>query len=91
MYEYDFGDSWQHTITLEKTVSSDTLEVTYLDGRGERPSEDVGGSWGYMELWQTKQIPNMRLWAASQAERKRSYVFAVMALGCPKGASCRSG
>lgn len=49
MYEYDFGDSWQHTTTLEKTVNSDTLEVTYLDGRGERPSEDVGGSWGYME------------------------------------------
>ncbi len=49
MYEYGFGDSWQHTTTLEKTVNSDTLEVTYLDGRGERPSEDVGGSWGYME------------------------------------------
>jgi len=78
MYEYDFGDSWQHKITLEQIVSSDALEATYLDGRGERPPEDVGGAWGYIEYMRIMadetdpEHEDMRLWAASQAERNRT-------------------
>jgi hypothetical protein len=41
---YDFGDSWQHEITLEKAVEPDPA-VTYpvcVDGRGDAPVEDCG-------------------------------------------------
>jgi len=77
-YEYDFGDSWQHTITLEKTTRSNVFRATYLDGKGERPPEDVGGAGGYMEYVQIMaddtdpEHENMKLWAESQAERKWS-------------------
>lgn len=77
-YTYDFGDSWNHTITLEKTVRSNAFEVTYLDGRGERPPEDVGGIGGYMEYIRVMaddtdpEYENMKAWAESQGERKQS-------------------
>jgi hypothetical protein len=41
-YVYDFGDSWQHEITLEKTVALDPA-ASYpvcVDGRGDAPVED---------------------------------------------------
>jgi len=77
-YEYDFGDSWQHKITLERIERSNVLKAIYLDGRGERPPEDVGGEWGYEEYLRIMaddadpEHENMKMWAKSQAERKRS-------------------
>ena len=44
-YQYDFGDYWMHTITLEKKVQAHSLEVEFLEGNGERPPEDVGGEF----------------------------------------------
>ncbi|NEX19716.1 plasmid pRiA4b ORF-3 family protein [Thiorhodococcus mannitoliphagus] len=48
-YEYDFGDSWQHKITLEKAmfVEPETKLPQCLKGKGACPPEDVGGLWGY--------------------------------------------
>lgn len=55
-YEYDFGDSWYHTIKLEKRLvpvpGKKYPEVTA--GTGAGPLEDSGGFWGYndlVELW----------------------------------------
>ena len=44
-YTYDFGDSWKHTILIEKTLPAETY-VSYprcLDGKGACPLEDIGG------------------------------------------------
>ena len=43
-YVYDFGDSWQHEITLEKAVESDpaTAHPVCVDGRGDASVEDCG-------------------------------------------------
>ena len=77
-YEYDFGDSWRHSIVLEKTVRSNAFEATYLGGRGERPPEDVGGAGGYAEyvrIMADRSDPeheSMKAWAAEQAERERT-------------------
>jgi hypothetical protein len=43
-YVYDFGDSWQHEITLEKTLEPDPAS-TYpvcVNGRGDSPVENCG-------------------------------------------------
>jgi hypothetical protein len=51
-YEYDFGDSWQHEIVLEKTLESEP-KVAYpqcVDGERACPPEDVGGIWGYADF-----------------------------------------
>jgi hypothetical protein len=48
-YEYDFGDSWEHRIILEKVLEpSPELKVPIcLDGKNACPPEDCGGVWGY--------------------------------------------
>ena len=45
VYEYDFGDSWEHKITLEKVLPFDPAETLprCIKGKGACPPEDVGG------------------------------------------------
>ncbi|MCJ2113269.1 plasmid pRiA4b ORF-3 family protein [Methylobacterium sp. E-025] len=48
-YTYDFGDNWQHTVTVEEVGPAD-LDVAYprfLDGARRAPPEDVGGTMGF--------------------------------------------
>ncbi len=52
-YEYDFGDSWEHEITVEKILPPDAAAATVafcLDGARACPPEDCGGVWGYANL-----------------------------------------
>ena len=48
-YEYDFGDSWEHEVLLERIVSRTPGEryPMVVAGRGACPPEDVGGLSGY--------------------------------------------
>lgn len=51
-YTYDFGDSWHHTLTLEKVepwIEGDPVAVC-VAGRRACPPEDVGGIPGYAEI-----------------------------------------
>jgi len=52
LYEYDFGDSWEHTILLEKILQSDPSEQlpVCLAGKNNGPPEDCGGVWGYANM-----------------------------------------
>lgn len=56
-YIYDFGDSWNHTITLEKILPTTTLYPAIIKGQGMCPPEDCGGPWGYMGLKQILTDP----------------------------------
>ncbi len=63
IYDYDFGDSWQHQITVEKTepIVSEEKYPTCIKGKGNCPPEDCGGIWGYYELLEAiknKKHPN---------------------------------
>ena len=59
IYEYDFGDSWEHKILLEKILPFDTKTVLPVCIKGKRacPPEDCGGIWGYEELLETISDP----------------------------------
>ena len=51
-YIYDFGDSWEHTILLEKILPRDR-GINYpkcVKGKRACPPEDCGGTWGYEEF-----------------------------------------
>ena len=51
-YVYDFGDNWEHVVTLEGILLADPA-VTYprcLDGARRCPPEDCGGTWGYADF-----------------------------------------
>jgi len=55
IYEYDFGDGWEHTVSLEKIVEPDAAAHYPFCTAGARacPPEDCGGIWGYEELLET--------------------------------------
>ena len=50
-YEYDFGDFWNHVVTVEKTlpVPPDFTHALCLGGSLACPLEDSGGIYGYYE------------------------------------------
>jgi hypothetical protein len=52
VYLYDFGDSWQHKVTLEKllAVKPAPKTATCIEGARCCPPEDVGGTHGYFEF-----------------------------------------
>lgn len=51
-YTYDFGDSWEHEVLLEKILKSDDSLNYPICTAGKRngPIEDCGGILGYSEL-----------------------------------------
>jgi hypothetical protein len=52
IYEYDFGDSWEHILLLEKILTPEAgfQYPTCIKGKRACPPEDVGGIWGYEEF-----------------------------------------
>jgi hypothetical protein len=52
VYEYNFGDGWNHDLLLEKILSGvNELEYPICQaGEGDRPPEDCGGIGGYSTM-----------------------------------------
>ena len=52
IYDYDFGDGWEHDVTLEKILpaGTDLIKPTCIAGKMNCPPEDCGGVWGYHDL-----------------------------------------
>jgi len=61
-YSYDFGDDWDHDISIEKTLLSDDVARVpdCVGGRRACPPEDCGGPWGYRELLEILGDPTHR-------------------------------
>ncbi len=58
-YLYDFGDGWEHTITIER-IALPAPRVSYpvlIEALGRCPPEDVGGPWGYQEFLEALADP----------------------------------
>jgi hypothetical protein len=61
-YEYDFGDSWEHEIKLERTEPFDPARPVPVCLAGARagPPEDCGGIWGYAAILHARKHPRAR-------------------------------
>jgi hypothetical protein len=60
VYEYDFGDSWHHQLTVEKILPPDSALSNLamcLGGARACPPEDCGGTWGYDNLLKILRDP----------------------------------
>ena len=60
IYEYDFGDSWEHEIILEKILPEDD-NVKYaqcIAGEMNCPPEDCGGAGGYSDMVEILKQPH---------------------------------
>ncbi len=60
IYLYDFGDSWEHEIVIEKQFESteDWAHPRCIAGENACPPEDCGGVWGYAEMLEAQNDPN---------------------------------
>jgi hypothetical protein len=58
-YEYDFGDSWGHTILVEKIFrpEEELKAPICLKGKRAAPPEDCGGVGGYYHLLKALRDP----------------------------------
>jgi Plasmid pRiA4b ORF-3-like protein len=53
VYEYDFGDSWEHKVSVKKILSEEEIGQTVprcIGGARRGPPEDCGGVGGYYHL-----------------------------------------
>ncbi|WP_263399288.1 plasmid pRiA4b ORF-3 family protein [Sutcliffiella deserti] len=73
VYNYDFGDDWQHKIEVESLIEDYIPNYpTCLSGEGNAPPEVVGGEPGYEHFLETildKENPDrehMLSWGRSQ-------------------------
>jgi hypothetical protein len=59
-YIYDFGDNWEHLITLEKILPAQTGKSypICLTGKRACPPDDCGGVWGYEEILEILKDPS---------------------------------
>jgi hypothetical protein len=58
-YLYDYGDGWEHRVTVEKILPPDPglKSARYLDGAHACPPDDVGGPPGYIEFLEAINDP----------------------------------
>jgi Plasmid pRiA4b ORF-3-like protein len=59
LYEYDFGDSWDHELLVEKVLPAEAAKryPVCLTGKRACPPEDCGGVWGYASFLEAIQDP----------------------------------
>ncbi|MFA5620517.1 MAG: plasmid pRiA4b ORF-3 family protein [Weeksellaceae bacterium] len=76
-YIYDFGDSWEHTITVLKKPDEEVLYPKCIKGENAAPIEDCGGLWDFYELLEVSEKKR------KNAEEKELLEWA----GIPKGKS----
>lgn len=59
VFEYDFGDGWEHQVLLEKVLplEPDGVYPRCITGRRACPPEDVGGIWGYAGFLEALRDP----------------------------------
>jgi hypothetical protein len=58
-YEYDFGDSWQHVVLVEKVLEPEPGQEYPVCIKGKRacPPEDFGGIWMYNYFIESMRNP----------------------------------
>lgn len=56
-YEYDFGDTWLHSVTVN-AIEKATDYPTVIAGERACPPEDCGGVYGYERLCEVMQRPD---------------------------------
>jgi len=87
-YEYDFGDSWEHQVAVEKVLPPDAsfAHPVCLAGANACPLEDCGGVGGYYNLLNILADPNhpehaeMKDWAGGGIDPARFDLERVNAL-----------
>lgn len=73
IYTYDFGDSWEHLIKIEKVVEYEYRYPIVLKSKGPNMIEDCGGIWGFYDCMEEAEPFDME----AVNEELRSWVLPV--------------
>ncbi len=59
-YIYDYGDGWEHLITVMRVLDAvpGTKYPNLVAGANCAPIEDIGGMWGFYEFAEASQNPS---------------------------------
>jgi hypothetical protein len=59
IYDYDFGDGWEHDLVLEKIIPFEKgmIHPVCVKGKYQCPPEDCGGVWGYEDMLEVLRNP----------------------------------
>ena len=58
LYEYDFGDGWQHELLLEEVLfGEESFQQICVAGKRCCPPEDCGGPQGFAEALKRSRMP----------------------------------
>ena len=79
IYEYDFGDSWEHSVIVEKVLPADPefKHPVCLAGENACPPDDCGGIPGYYEMLKVLRNPkheeyeSMKEWVGGEWNAER--------------------
>jgi hypothetical protein len=65
VYSYDFGDGWEHRITVEKVLAPEPGRAypACIDGKRRCPPEDCGGVYGFYSLLESIGDPEHEQYA----------------------------
>lgn len=78
LYQYDFGDEWEHEILVEKAIPDGAGAPACVAGKRACPPEDSGGPWGYTAKLQAlsdtsddEESMELREWIDEDYDRER--------------------
>lgn len=83
VYLYDFGDSWEHDIVVERVDSGGDPTIRCTGGARACPPEDCGGAPGYASMLEVLARPDdeehadMKRWAPRGFDPERFDLAAV--------------
>jgi hypothetical protein len=85
VYRYDFGDSWEHEVKVERVVGGGDDAIVCTGGARACPPEDCGGVSGYARLLEVLAKPKdkeheaMKRWVGHGYDPERFDMAAVNA------------
>ena len=58
-YSYDFGDDWEHSVVIERSLPPEDGRAypACIAGKRNCPPEDCGGPWGYQHMLEALADP----------------------------------
>ena len=59
IWEYDFGDSWEHDVRLssvEEYAEGEARKIVFVGGKRACPPEDCGGIWAMRNFWNCMRV-----------------------------------
>jgi hypothetical protein len=70
VYRYDFGDSWEHLVTVRESRPANGPLPRCTGGAGASPEEDSGRVWGWTETVRAGEVRDPQAFDLKATDRR---------------------